>query len=70
MANALVRPTKLEGMKPRSIRGRMKDKSLARQVSRENIMRCEEIGLPFNEFASIAVKSHAENRRRDGVELK
>jgi predicted hydrolase (HD superfamily) len=44
VANALVRPTKLEGMKPKSIRGRMKDKSFARQVNRENIMRCE-IGL-------------------------
>jgi putative nucleotidyltransferase with HDIG domain len=57
VANALVRPTKLEGMKPRSIRGRMKDKSFARQVSRETIMRCEKIGLPFNEFAAIAVKA-------------
>ena len=57
VANALVRPTKLEGMKPKSIKGRMKDKSFARQVSRENIMRCEEIGLTFNEFVQIAVKS-------------
>ena len=57
VANALVRPTKLDGMKPKSIRGRMKDKSFARQVSRENIMRCEETGLPFNEFAQIAVKA-------------
>jgi len=57
VANALVRPTKLEGMKPKSIRGRMKDKSFARQVSRENIMRCEEMGLPFGEFAQIAVKA-------------
>ena len=57
VANALVRPTKLDGMKPKSIRGRMKDKSFARQVSRENIMRCEEIGLPFSEFTQIAVKA-------------
>ena len=57
VANAMVRPTKLDGMKPKSIRGRMKDKSFARQVSRENIMRCEEIGLPFSEFAQIAVKA-------------
>jgi putative nucleotidyltransferase with HDIG domain len=57
VANSLVRPTKLEGMKPKSIRGRMKDKSFARQVSRENIMMCEETGLPFNEFAQIAVKA-------------
>ena len=57
VANALVRPTRLEGMRPKSIRGRMKDKSFARQVSRENIMRCEQIGLPFSEFAQIAVKA-------------
>jgi len=57
VANAMVRPTKLDGMKPKSIRGRMKDKSFARQVSRENIMRCEETDLPFNEFAQIAVKA-------------
>jgi putative nucleotidyltransferase with HDIG domain len=57
VANALVRPTKLTGMKAKSIKKRMKDKSFARQVSRENIMRCEEIGLPFSEFAQIAIKA-------------
>jgi len=57
VANALVRPNKLDGMKAKSIKKRMKDKSFARQVSRENIMRCEEIGLPFSEFAQIAVKA-------------
>jgi putative nucleotidyltransferase with HDIG domain len=35
----------------------MKDKSFARQVSRENIMRCEEIGLSFSEFAQIAIQA-------------
>ncbi len=57
VANALVRPNKLDGMKAKSIKKRMKDKSFARQVNRENIMRCEEIGLPFSEFAQIAVKA-------------
>jgi putative nucleotidyltransferase with HDIG domain len=57
VANALVRPNKLEGMKAKSIRRRMKDKSFARQVSRENIMRCEEIGLSFNEFAKISIEA-------------
>ena len=57
VANALVRPTKLEGMKPKSIKGRMKDKSFARQVNRENIMRCEEIGLTFSEFAQISIRA-------------
>jgi putative nucleotidyltransferase with HDIG domain len=57
VANALVRPTKLQGMKAKSIRKRMKDKSFARQVSRENIMKCEEIGFSFNEFAQIGIAS-------------
>jgi putative nucleotidyltransferase with HDIG domain len=55
VANALVRPQKMTGMKAKSIRKRMKDKSFARQVSRENILRCEEIGLTFHEFAQIAI---------------
>ena len=55
VANALVRPQKMKGMKAKSIRKRMKDKSFARQVSRENILRCEKIGLTFNEFAQIAI---------------
>jgi predicted hydrolase (HD superfamily) len=35
----------------------MKDKSFARQVSRENVMKCEEIDIPFSEFATIAIKA-------------
>jgi putative nucleotidyltransferase with HDIG domain len=57
VANALVRPNKMKGMKAKSIKKRMKDKSFARQISRENIMRCEGIGLSFSEFATIAIKS-------------
>jgi len=57
VANALVRPNKMEGMKAKSVKKRMKDKSFARQVSRENIMRCEEIGLTFSEFAQISIKA-------------
>ncbi|MCW4050040.1 MAG: HD family phosphohydrolase, partial [Candidatus Bathyarchaeota archaeon] len=55
VANALVRPNKMQGMKAKSVKKRMKDKSFARQVSRENVMRCEEIGLEFSEFAQIAI---------------
>ena len=57
VAGALVRPTKLEGMKASSIRRRMKDKSFARNVSRENIMRCEEIGMPMNDFFSMGIEA-------------
>lgn len=55
VAGALVRPTKLDGMKPGSIRRRMKDKSFARRVSRENIMRCEEIGIPLSDFLAMGI---------------
>jgi len=55
VAGALVRPTKLDGMKPGSIRRRMKDKSFARRVSRENIMRCEEIGIPLSDFLALGI---------------
>ncbi len=55
VANALVRPNKMVGMKAKSLRRRMKDKSFARQVSRENVMKCEQIGLQLNEFATIAI---------------
>ena len=57
VAGALVRPTKLEGMKAKSIRRRMKDKSFARRVSRENIMRCEEIGIPMNDFFTLGIEA-------------
>lgn len=57
VAGALVRPTRLEGMKPKSLRRRMKDKSFARSVSRENIMRCEEIGLDLNTFLTLSIEA-------------
>ena len=57
VAGALVRPTRLEGMKPKSLRRRMKDKSFARNVSRENIMRCEEIGLDLNTFLALSLEA-------------
>ncbi len=57
VANALVRPTNMKGMKPNSVKRRMKDSSFAKQVSRENIMLCEEIDLSFKEFARISIKA-------------
>ena len=57
VAGALVRPTRLEGMKPKSMRRRMKDKSFARNVSRENILRCEELGLDLNTFLALSIEA-------------
>ena len=57
VANALVRPNRMKGMKAKSIKKRMKDKSFARQINRENVMMCEDIGIQFSEFATIAIKA-------------
>lgn len=54
-ANALVRPNKMQGMKPKSLKKKMKDKSFAANVSRDRILECEKIGLDLNKFFEIAI---------------
>ncbi len=66
ISGALVRPTKLEGMKPKSIKKRMKDKSFARAISRENIQRCEETGIPLNEFIRLGIEAMQEVSKKIG----
>lgn len=56
VAAALVRPDrKLEGVKPKSIRKRMKEKAFARNVSREQIMECEKAGIPLEAFIELSL---------------
>lgn len=43
VACSLVRPDKIEGLKAKSVKKRMKDKAFARQVSREDIKRGAEL---------------------------
>jgi predicted hydrolase (HD superfamily) len=38
----------------------MNQKAFAASVKRENIMECEKIGIPLDEFAEIAVKAMQE----------
>jgi putative nucleotidyltransferase with HDIG domain len=58
VATALVMPDKkLASVKPKSVRKRMKEKAFARKVSREEIMQCEQLGIPIAEFCEIAVKA-------------
>lgn len=58
VATALVMPDKrLATVKPKSVRKRMKEKAFARRVSREEIMQCEQIGIPLAEFCEIAVRA-------------
>ena len=58
-ANALVRPQGMEGMKPSSLKKKMKDKSFAAGVSRERIRECESIGLELDEFLRIGIDALA-----------
>lgn len=48
---------KLASVKPKSIVKRMKEKAFAASVKRENILECEKIGIPIDEFAAIAITS-------------
>lgn len=55
-ATALVYPDKkLASVKPKSITKRMKEKAFAASVKRENILECENIGIPLDEFAAISL---------------
>ena len=54
-ANALVRPQGMQGMKPKSLKKKMKDKSFAANVNRERLHECDKIGLDLNEFLQIAI---------------
>jgi putative nucleotidyltransferase with HDIG domain len=56
VACALVRPERLEGLKAKSVRKKMKQKSFAANVSREDIVRgAEELGVDLNEHIDFVV---------------
>lgn len=48
---------KLTSVKPKSVVKRMKEKMFAASVKRENILECEKIGIPLEEFAQISIQS-------------
>ncbi len=56
LATSLVYPDKqISSVKPKSITKRMKEKAFAASVSRENILECELIGIPLEEFAELSI---------------
>lgn len=60
-ATALVYPDKkIASVKVKSVVKRMKEKHFAASVKRENIMECERVGLPLDEFTEIALKAMTE----------
>lgn len=52
---ALVRPTRMEGMKAKSLKKKMKDKAFAASVNRNNIKECDKIGLELGAFLTLAI---------------
>ncbi|WP_167618895.1 HD domain-containing protein [Maribellus sediminis] len=60
-ATTLVYPDKkLASVKAKSVTKRMKQKAFAASVKRENILECEEIGIPIHEFAELSVNAMSE----------
>ncbi|MCJ2163725.1 MULTISPECIES: HD domain-containing protein [unclassified Pseudodesulfovibrio] len=59
-AGALVRPTKIDGMNPKSLKKKMKDKAFAASVNRDCIRECDKIGLELGDFLQIAIDSVTE----------
>ena len=63
VACALVRPEGLEGLKAKSVRKKMKQKSFAASVNREDIVRgAEQLGVDLGEhidFVAAALREEA-----------
>ena len=67
-AVALVRPGGLSGMKPASIRKKMKQKSFAASVNREDIIRgCSDLSIDLNEHIQFVI--HAMQEIAEELEL-
>jgi len=59
-ATTYVYPDKrVASVKPKSVVKRMKEKAFAASVKRENILECEKIGIPIDEFAELSVRAMA-----------
>ena len=57
-AAVLVRPDKkIASLEPKSVRKRFKEKSFAAGASREQIAKCNDIGLELEEFIAIGVEA-------------
>ena len=64
-ACALVRPTGIEGMKPKSVKKKLKQPSFAAAVDRDQVQRgIEELGVDPDEHMALIIEALAERRRR------
>lgn len=55
-ASALVRPEKAVGMKVSSVKKKLKERSFAPGVNRDEIHACEELGLSLDEFLGLGIE--------------
>jgi uncharacterized protein len=55
MAAGLIRPGGLEGMKPKSLKKKIKDKAFAASVNRGTIKEHEKLGLDLDEFLTLSI---------------
>jgi len=67
-ACALVRPTGIEGMTPKSVRKKLKQPSFAAKVDRDQIHRgIEELGVDENEHIQLVINAMAERADELGL---
>jgi putative nucleotidyltransferase with HDIG domain len=67
-ACALVRPTGIEGMKPKSVKKKLKQPSFAAAVDREEVRRgAEELGVDFDEHVAVVIKAMEESKEELGL---
>ncbi|MCK5136233.1 MAG: HDIG domain-containing protein [Bacteroidales bacterium] len=60
-ATTLVYPDrKINSVKYKSVRKRMKEKAFAASVNRDHILECEKTGIPLDEFIQISVDAMRE----------
>ena len=71
VACALVRPTGIEGMKPKSVRKKLKQPSFAAKVDRGQIQQAiEELDVDETEHIQLVIDALAENQSELGLEPK
>ena len=67
-ACALVRPTGIEGMTPKSVRKKLKAPSFAAGVDRDQVRRgAEELGVDFDQHVSFVIEAMAERADELGL---
>jgi putative nucleotidyltransferase with HDIG domain len=67
-ACALVRPTRIEGMTPKSVRKKLKQPSFAAGVNRDEVRRgIDELGVDETEHIQLIIEALAENAEELGL---